>query len=132
MQRIDFIRQLLGSVVVIGSGQKVMAVAKPVRPHRIYRHILHGTAYYQAAAVAPMLTPGDLLTMKREPQNPYDRNAVAVYFQEYKLGYMPRKDNRIFSRLLERHPERYRAEINEVIIYENDFVQIEMEIFEIG
>lgn len=38
------------------------------------------------------LIPGEGLDLRREPENPYDRNAVAVYDGEQHLGYVPRAD----------------------------------------
>jgi hypothetical protein len=41
---------------------------------------------------ADILPVGAKLVMRREPNNPYDRNALALYHGDKKLGYMPRKD----------------------------------------
>lgn len=35
-----------------------------------------------------------------EPDNPFDFRAIAVYFQGHKMGYLPRKDNKIIYNLL--------------------------------
>lgn len=37
---------------------------------------------------------GDELRLVREPKNPYDRAAIAVYDGDFKLGYIPKVDNR--------------------------------------
>jgi hypothetical protein len=36
------------------------------------------------------LAPGQRLRVEREPNNPYDDNAIAVYIFQQKLGYFPR------------------------------------------
>jgi hypothetical protein len=42
------------------------------------------------------LSIGDELELRREPQNPYDENAIEVYTREgLKLGYVPRINNPI-------------------------------------
>jgi hypothetical protein len=35
-----------------------------------------------------------------EPDNPYDHRAIAVYWNGYKMGYVPRKDNKVLYNLL--------------------------------
>lgn len=34
--------------------------------------------------------PGTMVELKREPNNPKDKNAVGVWLQMYKLGWVPR------------------------------------------
>ncbi|MFW2490372.1 HIRAN domain-containing protein [Clostridium chromiireducens] len=44
----------------------------------------------------------DILIFKREPDNEYDKYAIIVYSSNNeKLGYIPRKNNRIFARLID-------------------------------
>ena len=45
---------------------------------------------------------GDRLTFIREPGNPYDENAIRIQNQDgVKLGYVPKKDNIVFARLMD-------------------------------
>ncbi|MEN6484413.1 MAG: HIRAN domain-containing protein [Syntrophobacteraceae bacterium] len=46
------------------------------------------------------LTPGCLLDLSAERDNPHDAFAVEIRFGSIKLGYVPRSDNRHISRLL--------------------------------
>ncbi len=49
-----------------------------------------------------MLTPGLMLSLRREPDNTHDADAVAVYTKEgLMLGYIPRKANTPIARLLD-------------------------------
>ncbi len=42
------------------------------------------------------LSIGDELELRREPENPYDENAIEVYTRDgYKLGYVPKISNPI-------------------------------------
>ncbi len=45
---------------------------------------------------------GDALRLQREPQNRYDPHAIAVYWQQLKLGYIPRRENRTLAQMLDR------------------------------
>jgi hypothetical protein len=55
-----------------------------------------GTKYRspEAIAVLTRLRPGDRLRLVREPDNPHDPNAVAVYSGTMHIGYIPRGINR--------------------------------------
>lgn len=49
-----------------------------------------GTTFYpKAAEIIPTLKHQDLLILKREPENEYDENAIAVYKDEDKIGHIP-------------------------------------------
>ncbi len=48
------------------------------------------------------LETGDKLILKRQPENRFDENAILVLDQkERKLGYIPEKDNIVFTRLMD-------------------------------
>lgn len=49
------------------------------------------------------LQSGDALKMVREPSNPYDGNAVALYAKGLKLGYIPKKENTTVAMLLDQN-----------------------------
>ena len=58
-----------------------------------------GIAYYEALFVIEGLKIGDKLRLKPE-ENMYDEHAVAVYYQEKKLGYLPKQANYSISVIL--------------------------------
>jgi hypothetical protein len=43
-----------------------------------------------AADRVRMLRPNTLLTLLREPSNKHDPNAIEVFHNDFKLGYLPR------------------------------------------
>lgn len=45
---------------------------------------------------------GDSLELRREPSNPYDPNAVAVFFEGKHIGYAPREDAARLAPLIDR------------------------------
>ena len=48
------------------------------------------------------IVPGDILPLRREPQNPYDSRAIQVLNgKEERIGFVPRADNTILSRLMD-------------------------------
>lgn len=53
------------------------------------------------------LQDGSILQLKAEPNNKYDKDAVEIYWQagdgqNYKLGYLPRKQNYAVRQLLQK------------------------------
>jgi hypothetical protein len=59
----------------------------------VQRSPLAGFRYHEAPRLLEELCPGEPLELLREPDNPYDRNAVRVEWQGHKLGYVPRRRN---------------------------------------
>jgi hypothetical protein len=62
---------------------------------------LAGFQYHRAASIWPFLRVGEQLHLKRESGNPHDRYAVAVWFKNEHLGYIPRRENRTLARLMD-------------------------------
>ena len=44
-----------------------------------------------------------LLTLKRELKNVYDTNAIEVYYKEFKLGYIPRVENKLIAKMMDQN-----------------------------
>ncbi len=67
-------------------------------------HLSHfniaGFTYYDGALVFQKLHIGTQLTLKLELDNKYDARAIAIYYKDKKLGFVPRTENRILYKLL--------------------------------
>ncbi|HUP91037.1 MAG TPA: HIRAN domain-containing protein [Solimonas sp.] len=61
-----------------------------------------GFRLYQGRALWPLLEPGAALRLVREPANPFDALAVAVYWGEFKLGYVARSAGCALAESLDR------------------------------
>lgn len=57
-------------------------------------------AYYDGLEVVDQLKPGTYLDLLAEPTNPYDSEAVAIFYQGKKLGYIPKDHNTLISRMM--------------------------------
>jgi hypothetical protein len=68
----------------------------------VQRSPLAGFRHYDGGEVLRSLKPGDRLELVREPDNPYDANAVRVEWRGVKLGYVPRRDNAAVARQMDR------------------------------
>lgn len=62
-----------------------------------------GTSHIEGIEeLEPHLAIGDKLDFYREPDNLYDRKAIVIQNADgVKIGYVPRADNAIFSRLMD-------------------------------
>jgi hypothetical protein len=83
------------------------------------RHFTHfnlaGFTYYDGIEVFNELKIGTNVTLKAEPENKYDPCAVAVYFVDKKLGFIPRENNELIFKFLELgHTQLFDARINRV------------------
>lgn len=63
---------------------------------------LAGFQYYAGRALFPLMRVGDPLSLRREPDNPYDPRAVRVEWFGVEIGYAPRADNVDLARLMDR------------------------------
>ncbi len=62
-----------------------------------------GTSYVEGIEeLEPHLKVGDRITFIREPDNPYDSQAIRIENADgVKIGYVPRNDNPVFARLMD-------------------------------
>jgi len=61
-----------------------------------------GTSYCpQMDEVFPQLQKDTVLKMQRDPNNQYDENAIGIYYQDVRIGWVPRTMNTIISRLMD-------------------------------
>jgi HIRAN domain-containing protein len=63
---------------------------------------LAGFQYYAGEKLWVKISAGDKLSLLRESTNPYDKQAVALFWQDFKIGYVPRNDNTVISQLMDR------------------------------
>ena len=61
-----------------------------------------GTSYRKNIdQIEPSLNPGQMYRMVREPENKYDEFAIAIFFEDFQLGYVPAAQNEIIARLMD-------------------------------
>lgn len=89
---------------------------------------LAGLRHHEAALVWHELARGDLLDLVREPDHPYDANAVRVDWRGHKLGYVPRRENQALAWAMDRG-EPVAARISKLGTAKNARRRIELEVF---
>ena len=99
MNRRRFFQSLFGSLGAVAAGPVVVAGNRSVL---VQESPVAGFQFHQGEAAWPSLFTGASLSLRREPSNPHDSDAVAVYFKTKKLGYVPRTENRAVAGMLDR------------------------------
>ena len=75
---------------------------RQARPIALQHTQLAGFRHHEAPQLWPALARRTQLTLERERDNPHDPNAVALRWRGRKLGYLPRGENLVAARLLDR------------------------------
>lgn len=61
---------------------------------------VHGFQFWDGALVVASMKVGDALELRTEEDNPHDADAVALFFGNAKLGYVPACKNALLAQLL--------------------------------
>ncbi|MDR3251130.1 MAG: HIRAN domain-containing protein [Tannerella sp.] len=73
-----------------------------------------GFTYYDGIDVMKELEIGTWLTVVAEPENRHDPSAVAIYYKEVKLGFVPRDKNSLIRKLLDCGHDIFETRINRI------------------
>lgn len=95
-------RRILQGLLASGLSAKALACPLPKKALKIQNSPIKGWQYHAGNRCITQLQEGAKLQLQCEPDNLHDKNAVAVYWQQYKLGYVPRYENTAVSQMLNR------------------------------
>lgn len=101
IERRSFLK-ILVSLPFLSAVRPLPDLGTPKRPILLKEINIAGLQYHDGAdpLVLQRLTPGDRLDPRREPHNPYDPSALAVYTKRGEmLGYVPMIQNRTMARI---------------------------------
>lgn len=98
-------RSLLASLTVLAGGLVTHRATPPAAgpaPILLLESHVAGTAYYDANKLLGDLSPGRVLSLRRQPDNRHDDLAIEVLVPGGgKLGYVPRAHNQPLARLMD-------------------------------
>ncbi len=82
--------------------KQLTEIIKPlVNEIHLFDTFIAGTTHLEDPSVLDRVTAGAKVTLRRE-ENKFDDKAILVLDEEkHKLGYIPEKDNLVFSRLMD-------------------------------
>lgn len=100
MKRSDFIKSLgLGASGIIIPNNAFLNY----KNIKIYDNYVRGLHHYKYQSLKTKLQEGDSLVLKRELSNRYDNFAIAIYYQELKLGYIAAYENIVLANMMDNH-----------------------------
>ena len=85
----------------------------------IFDFPISGFRFYDGIDVIDELQLGAPVTLKAEPDNPHNPDAVVIYFGETKLGYVPSGDGYLGQQLYFGHGDIFEVKINYRNLEEN-------------
>lgn len=98
LSRNAFLQRLIG---LTGLGSLSYAQVQSYRKIYLFQSFVAGFRFHKGMELLQRMSKNDPLEMRREPDNEHDRFAVALYWQQEKIGYLPAADNEMMARLLD-------------------------------
>lgn len=98
MKRSDFLKRL---ILISGFGSFKLQTLIPKRKIYLQQFFVAGFRHYKGMDLLPYIQENDLLELRREPENNHDECAIALYWQQEKIGYIPAEINEMTSKLLD-------------------------------
>lgn len=101
MNRSDFLKSLTtGFAGLMTIGVNALTTEEP-RSFLLGEMPVAGYRYYKGKHLEHLMEPGRELSLIREPYNQYDEAAIAVYFNNEKIGYLPHAENQTIALLMD-------------------------------
>lgn len=113
-----FIACLATSLLARAESIKILVQSSP----------LAGSQFYAVSQVWSEIRLGDRLTLTREPENRYDRNAIRVDWNGQQIGYIPRAENRAVARALDTG-EKLEARVSKLRDDPDPWRRVELEVY---
>ena len=117
------------SLLAVSAEKDIGNIIKPlVSEIHLFDTYVAGTSHLSDKSVLDTLTEGCTLTLRRE-DNKFDEMAIILFSPDgRKVGYVPRKDNLIFARLMDAG-KLLTAKVTELKPRTSDFMQISIGIY---
>lgn len=126
MKRRNFIRNLFG---LYGLSLFPLELVKQYQKVYLLQFFVRGFQYYHGPKIIHLINKYKLAELHREPDNKYDPDAIAVYFDEFKIGYVPREHNLILAKILDAGLIDIQAEIRHIEPKAQTWEQVNMAIY---
>lgn len=126
MDRRGFLQVFIKGVIAVPL-VSVVALAMPHRVVVVQQSPIAGFQYYAGGDVFSELQVNTPFLLEREPNNKYDSNAVAIYYKQYKLGFIPRADNTAVAQMLDRG-EKLSAKIVKLSMSKDPWERVRFEV----
>ncbi|TCZ67052.1 HIRAN domain-containing protein [Flaviaesturariibacter aridisoli] len=98
MTRSTFLNRLIG---IAGLGFFGLTDIQQLQKIYLLQCFVAGFRFHRGMELLPLLQEGDLLELRREPGNEHDPFAIALYWQQEMIGYLPKACNELLARLMD-------------------------------
>ncbi len=98
MNRSTFLNRLIG-IAGLGFFPLTEVVAK--RKIYLLQTFVAGFRFHKGMQLLPLMQEGDLLELRRDPKNSHDAFAVALFWQQEMIGYLPAAQNEVLARMMD-------------------------------
>lgn len=126
MNRSTFLRNLIG---LYGIASLPLQNVKQFQKVYLLQCFVRGFQYYEGPKIIKKINKSGLVELVREPDNSYDSNAIAIYFNQLKIGFIPRESNELLSTLLDTELLQLQAEITHIEPDAHDWEKIHVAIY---
>lgn len=98
MTRASFLQRLIGI-----SGLGFLSVPEIQQKRKIYllQSFIAGFRFHKGMDLLDFMKEEDLIELRREPENQHDAFAIALFWQQEKIGYVPAELNEMIARLMD-------------------------------
>ena len=111
MTRSQFIKNLVG---FLGLSQIPAEIGVEYKKVYLLQFFVRGFQYYEGPRLLREINHSGLLDLQREPDNKYDKNAIALYFEGQKIGFVPREENQLFAKMLDADLVKLQVEVTHI------------------
>ena len=103
MNRISFLKSILGKGLVVSvlPNELNNTNSNNFTNILIYSTFVAGFRYYDGQKYLSQLSARTPIDLLRESDNAHDSQAIAVYWGEVKLGFLPMSDNLVLAKLID-------------------------------
>ncbi len=98
MNRSHFLQRL---IAIAGYGNFKLQALVPKRKIYLLQFFVAGFRFHKGMELLPYMEVNDLLELRREPENEHDDCAIALYWQQEMIGYIPASSNEMLAKLLD-------------------------------
>jgi len=99
MNQLQFIKSIFG--IAATTFVKPPEFLVPKEYTEIYSGFIAGYQYYEGQEIENHFTPGETLSLVREPVNPFDEMAIALHYKGIKIGFIPMIDNTVLTNMID-------------------------------
>jgi hypothetical protein len=66
----------------------------------VYEGYISGYQYHKGQQLEHLFNQDTYFSLKHEPENPFDEDAVAIYYQDARIGFIPPNNNVEIARMI--------------------------------